>query len=389
MTFKEKLNIQKHGILLQAIYWMAFCSVQSYAAVYLSSLGYGSASIGLIVAISALVSAGVQPLLGSWVDEHNDTRLKRTSIMLAISALFFTFLLILPLPYKLIYYILAMISMVTMQPLFSALILQLKETHHSVNFGFARSFGSLAFAGISSLIGLLVEKQSAGIIPWVSLVLFTSLLLVVLRFPLPPGVGIKDGPIAGYKGEKRSGNVFTKYRGFTFAIIGFGLLFVFHNIANVFLINIVKFKGGSEAEFGYALTLMAMVEIPVMVFSEKLMQRFGTRKLLSFAVVFYVIRSTSMLLAGNMVQMYAVQLLQALSFAIYIPVSVAYVNEVMEKEDRVKGQALTVSATTLGSVAGSALGGAILESFGVVQMLGLGIASTVLGAAFVLYAVRR
>jgi PPP family 3-phenylpropionic acid transporter len=189
--------------------------------------------------------------------------------------------------------------------------------------------------------------------------------------------------------EKFVRRVKRQYPTFLWVIFGLSFIFIFHSMANVFLVKIVEAVGGTQRQFGFALSLMAMVEIPVMMGSGKLIRRFGTRKLFAFSMVFYVIRSIALLMAGNMVAIYFAQLLQALSFALYIPISVAYVGEIMAKYDLVKGQTLVVSATTLGSVTGSLLGGIVIDMFGVPQMLVIGAASTVIGATLVLLGLKK
>lgn len=388
------------SISLQAIYWMVFCSIHSYAAVFLSSLGFASTKIGLVIAISSLISVFAQPIVGAWIDQNNAQRLKKASVIIVAMALIASVILILVLSniaVALLFYMLALIFTITLQPLFSALILQLKERQESVSFGVSRAFGSLAFAGASAFIGSTVEQSTASVIPWITLFLLLTLFLIVSRFPAIKASNISGSPLRHaqsaddplYIPEKFVKRVKKQYPTFLWIIFGLSFIFIFHSMANVFLVNIVQAVGGTQRQFGFALSLMAMVEIPVMMGSGVLIRRFGTRKLFMFSMIFYVIRSIALLLADNMMAIYFAQLLQALSFAMYIPISVAYVGEIMAKYDRVKGQTLVVSATTLGSVTGSLLGGIIIDMFGVSQMLTVAAASTVIGATLVLLGLKK
>ena len=385
------------SISLQAVYWMVFCSIHSYAAVFLSSLGFASTNIGLVIAISSLISVFVQPIVGAWIDQNNTERLKKTSVIIVGIALIASAILILILShfkFALLFYMIALICTITLQPLFSAMILQLKEHHEQVSFGVSRAFGSLAFAGASAFIGSTVEKSTAAVIPWITAVLLLTLFLIATCFPNVKGI---TGANTSHETaldplsipEKFMNRVKRQYPTFLWIIFGLSFIFIFHSMANVFLVNIVQAVGGTQRQFGFALSLMAMVEIPVMMGSGALIRRFGTRKLFAFSMIFYVIRSIALLFAGSMVAIYIAQLLQALSFALYIPISVAYVGELMAPYDRVKGQTLVVSATTLGSVTGSLLGGIVIDFLGVPQMLVFGVASTAIGATFVLLGLKR
>jgi len=376
---------------------MVFCSIHSYAAVFLSSLGFASTNIGLVIAISSLISVFVQPIVGAWIDQNNTERLKKTSVIIVGIALIASAILILILShfkFALLFYMIALICTITLQPLFSAMILQLKEHHEQVSFGVSRAFGSLAFAGASAFIGSTVEKSTAAVIPWITAVLLLTLFLIATCFPNVKGI---TGANTSHETaldplsipEKFMNRVKRQYPTFLWIIFGLSFIFIFHSMANVFLVNIVQAVGGTQRQFGFALSLMAMVEIPVMMGSGALIRRFGTRKLFAFSMIFYVIRSIALLFAGSMVAIYIAQLLQALSFALYIPISVAYVGELMAPYDRVKGQTLVVSATTLGSVTGSLLGGIVIDFLGVPQMLVFGVASTAIGATFVLLGLKR
>lgn len=388
------------SITLQAIYWMVFCSIHSYAAVFLSSLGFASTNIGLVIAISSLISVFAQPIVGAWIDQKHTERLKKASTVIVAVALIASVTLILILSnlnIAMIVYMIGLVCTITLQPFFSAMILQLKERQEKVSFGVSRAFGSLAFASASAFIGATVDKSSAAVIPWITSGLLMMLFLVVTRFPILNASKLKDASVKHTQTvvdpldipEKFVKRVKRQYPTFLWIIFGLSFIFIFHSMANVFLVKIVQAVGGTQREFGFALSLMAMVEIPVMMGSGLLVRRFGTRKLLAFSMIFYVVRSVALLLAGDMVGIYFAQLLQALSFALYIPISVAYVGEIMAKYDLVKGQTLVVSATTLGGVTGSLLGGVVIDAFGVPQMLMIGAVSTVIGASFVLLGLKK
>lgn len=385
----SKPQPQLMSIILQAIYWTTFCSVFSFAAVFLKRLGFSSTSIGLIVALSSLVAAFSQPLVGTWIDKNQIKRLKKTSIGITGAAIVTTIALILPVAWKTPFFIFSLILLMTLQPLVSTMIIAMQSVDKRVSFGVSRAFGSLAFAGASSVIGTLVEQRTADIVPWISLMLYTILLGIIIVFPnqVEPVEKGHNSEHDAQGGERLS--TVKQYPSFMIVITGLIFVFIFHNISNVFLINIVQAKGGTALEFGYALTLMAMIEIPVMVASGMLMRKFGTKNLLRFAMVFYMIRSFALFSAQNMLGVYVAQLFQAFSFAVYIPVSVVYVNETMKSYDRVKGQTLLVSAATLGGVAGTLGGGVVIDQFGVSQMLFAGFISTVIGGSLVIFGLSR
>ena len=93
--------------------------------------------------------------------------------------------------------------------------------------------------------------------------------------------------------------------------------------------------------------------------------------------------------AGNIALMTVAAVMQMGSFALYIPASVYYVNEVMEERDKFKGQALMTGTNTLGGVIGSLLGGFLIDQAGVSVMNLAGLVMAVSGAVLVFLFVFR
>ena len=108
-----------------------------------------------------------------------------------------------------------------------------------------------------------------------------------------------------------------------------------------------------------------------------------------FAVVFGVSCPATVFAAGNIALMTIAAVMQMGSFAIYIPASVYYVNEVMEERDKFKGQALMTGTNTLGGVIGSLLGGFLIDQAGVSVMNLAGLVMAVSGAVLVFLFVFR
>ena len=108
-----------------------------------------------------------------------------------------------------------------------------------------------------------------------------------------------------------------------------------------------------------------------------------------FAVVFGVSCPATVFAAGNIALMTIAAVMQMGSFAIYIPASVYYVNEVMEERDKFKGQALMTGTNTLGGVIGSLLGGFLIDQAGVFVMNLAGLVMAVSGAVLVFLFVFR
>lgn len=376
------------GIVLQSIYWTAFCSIYSYAAVYLQKLDFNSSKVGLLIAVSSFIAVIIQPMIGAWTDSGKPSRLRTAALSIALITGASAALLIFyesNQTISMVLYLIELLGIITTMPLLNAMILRLTDAGAKVSFGVARAFGSLAFALGSSGLGLLIDASSASVLPYVSLTLLIFLSLVILTFPQKNILVARTSRNAVTSEAPKNNfmDFLRRYPGFIYVIAGLAFVFVFHTISNVFLVKIIEANGGTEKQFGFALTLMASVEIPTMVFSGILIRKFGTKKLFMVAMAFYVMRSLALYLSKDMMGIYFAQSLQALSFALYIPISVAYVNDRMALYDKVKGQTMIVSATTLGGVMGSIVGGSVIDHYGIHEVLLLGVISATVGAVLV------
>ncbi|WP_407371977.1 MFS transporter [Carnobacterium sp.] len=165
-------------------------------------------------------------------------------------------------------------------------------------------------------------------------------------------------------------------------------MFLFHTIVNTYLVQIIHSLGGNDSDFGLSLMITALSELPAMLGFSYLLTKRKSGIWLKVAAIFFVIRSILFLLSGSVFMINLTQLFQGLAFALYIPASTYYVNQLMQKTDYVKGQAFNIGAVTLGSVAGSFIGGWLLDNAGVPEMLSAGIAASFIGCLLLFYSVK-
>jgi PPP family 3-phenylpropionic acid transporter len=278
-----------------------------------------------------------------------------------------------------------------MQPLINAFIFTYINAGYDVNFGFSRGIGSLSFAGLSFTVGMLINQYSPEFIPWVGILLTTLLVLVTLMFPK---INIQaDRLIVENQSELSApllkNGFLGKYGLFPVFLFSLIFLFTFHTIINTYLNQITTSLGAANGDFGTSLTIAALSELPAMLGFGYLLKKMKVTVLLKISGFFYALRGLLYLFATSVAMINATQLLQALSFAVLTPAAVYYVNHIMTENDRVKGQTFMVGATTVGSVAGSLLGGWLLDISSVRVMLLAGFLAALLGGVLMFVATRE
>lgn len=387
------LSLQIAG--LQAVYWMTYAPIASFAAVYLLSKDFSNQQIGWVLALGNVFAILLQPALGMLIDRFAKFSPKSvlSSLALLCVALLAGLIFVAGgLVWMMGVYVAVLALFFTMQPLVNALIFEYINAGHDVSFGTTRAMGSISFALLSSLLGIGVTRFSTGILPIVCIVLFLSLFLLVISFPPlsikgsgPTFHGLLDDqpdpvPAVGF---------LRKYERFTPFLIAIVCLFIFHTVINNFLAQIMTSVGGQNTDIGVSLTIAALCELPALLGFSFLISKFSMHSLLKLSGLFYALRSFIYLLAASVWMINLGQVFQALSFAVFVPASVYYVNEIMGQKDRVKGQTLITGAITLGNFIGSVMGGWLLDLSGVPLLLTFGAVGAVAGCLVLIYSVRK
>ena len=134
---------------------------------------------------------------------------------------------------------------------------------------------------------------------------------------------------------------------------------------------------------------MAFLEIPPMLFFGFLRKKFTCEKMLKFASIMFTIKISVIFMAKSVMTIYAIQLIQMFSFALFLPAMVNFIHETMSRGEAVKGQALYTMMTTVSSVIASVAGGIILDAFGAKTLTFVSTVITLLGALIVIACVDK
>ncbi|WP_313467824.1 MFS transporter [Carnobacterium sp.] len=393
MTKHTSLTLKYAG--LQSLYWMCFCAIYGFASVFLLAKNFENQQIGVILALVNIFSVVLQPAVGFLVDQLSSLSLKKVISSIAIVNILFLIGLITvpdnPLISTALYIGVTSLTL-TLQPLLNSLIFEHINEGLEINYGLTRGVGSLSFAFISFFLGRALNEYNATIIPLLCVSLYLIFLLLIVTFPATE-TQLSRETSEFYSNEatrpKSLLHFFKQYERFLLFLIAIVFLFGFHTIINSYLVQIMASLGGKDSDFGLSLTIAASVELPAMLGFGYLASKYKSSSLLKISSFFFVVRSLLFLGSSTVWMINIAQLFQALSFAIYVPASAYYVNKLMKKGDKVKGQTLVIGATTLGSVFGNGLGGWLLDNATVHTMLTAGMLSAVFGCLLLFYAIKK
>ena len=384
--------------LINITYFMAFCTVHAYAAVYLLDRGFTNTQIGVLLAVANITSALAQPMVASLIDRQGNFTNRNVMIICAgIIAAGSALLLVADTSKILVFIVFALIYMIqfTYMPVMTALNFEYQNHGINIIYGLARGLGSAGFAITSALVGRIVEREGVRILLYLNIVIMAVQMVIVYFFKLPKdaktddsksasGESIKEGETGNLaKGSEASSLTafFGKYPAFVLMLAGTVLIFFTHNMLNDYLIQIVRPLGGSEKHLGYATFIAAFLELPTMAAMTLFSKKLSMRVMLVISGIAFTLKAIVMTLATNIPMVYISQSMQLLAYAVFIPASAYYVSQNISETDQVKGQAFVTSCFTLSGVFSSLLCGVILDHMGVKAMLVIGSIVSVAGAA--------
>ncbi|MBO4905112.1 MAG: MFS transporter [Lachnospiraceae bacterium] len=370
--------------ILNAAYFSAFCTVHAYAAVYLLAKGMTNTQVGILLAVSNILSAVLQPVVAGIIDRPGSFTNKRC-IIISVTAIMAGSAVLLAFPDAgvVIFIIYALIYTIQFvyQPVLTALCFEYRKKGCDIIFGLARGLGSAGFAVTSLFIGRAVEENGVSVLLWMNIAVMIISLIAVLTFNAP-GQGPADDTSVHTEGHSAHNGfaVFAKlYPAFMAFLVGTICFFFGHNMINDFMIVIIRNLGGGETQMGYATFLQAILELPVMAAIGIVLKKYSADKLLVFSGMAFWIKITILVFATNMIGMYVSQSFQLFAYAVFVPAGAYYVSQTMEEFDQVKGQAYITSAITIGGVFSNLISGVILDRLGITTMLLTGSAVCAVG----------
>ena len=368
---KNFSTVTFHYMIITGGFWMAFCVVTAYAAVFLHGAGYDDQELGIILALGNVGGAVLGPLLGSWIDRNHRIRHATViTVLLGVQLLLLAALRLNPQKNLLctVCYVLYITFMMPVNALNLDLCVRLEHAKAPLNFGLARSMGSFAFVILSTLLGILTEQLGFRMLPLAGIAVILLQLIGNRLVDLDLREAEKNLPEGETLLQEKSSSLTSFIRenkAFCLMLFGTIIIFTAHNTDGNFLINLVENVGGGPAIMGYLAAFTAIVEVPVMMFSSKLPKKWSRVQYIRLAFVFFVLKILAYALAPNIPLLFASRILQAPSYALYTVLIVGYADEVVARKDSAKAQSLAFSMTTIGSVLASLIGGSMFKTAGV------------------------
>lgn len=394
---KKLLNIEYSCI--HANYWMIYGILSSFASVFLLARDYSNTEIGLILAAANIVAVVLQPFIADLADRSRRFSLAGiTQIMTVMMMVMTAGLFILQRKSAALSVIFVMLIAwhTLVQPLINTLNFKLQACGTHINFGAARSAGSLAYSALMAVLGTLVESLGVEILP-ISAEVIMALLLVSLaltksQYDKMKSADEKKSSAGEIRVDEEEINLLRFVRRnkvFCIANLGVIGLFFSNSVMNNYLMQIVDEVGGTSEDMGRILSLMAFLEIPTLVLFDRLRKKFTCQRMLKVGALGFTVKIVMCHLAGSVSLILAAQIFQLVAFGLFLPAMVHFIDEIMSRGEAVKGQSVFTMMVTLTTIFSSLAGGAILDASGAKMLTLTAAIATAAGAVVIFAAVDR
>ena len=374
MDNTKQLNIEYFS--LQSLFWMTYCMVVGFSVTYLLSCGYSNSEAGYILASANICALILQPFFADLADRSKKIN-AMTIFLVSIEIIFVCsiglfFIGVRSLIVTLIYVV--MITLVNAVIAFLTSIQFLMDTSKSkINFGLCRAGGSLCFAILSALMGIMIERIGMKSIP-LALFIITLLMIGLCIFITRHSINGNIKAVLTLE-KKRSSSLFVFFKeNPRFMILSIAMLFIYyaHAFITNFTISIVRNVGGDNREMGYLIAFMALMELPGMIGFKEISRRFKVSSLLLFSMIMFSVKAIIVWLSPSLITLSFGFALQFVSFALYIPASVQYANIIIDEKDTVKAQMMFNLMQVGGAVFSSIIGGWLIDFSGISHALLVG-----------------
>jgi len=398
-----KLNAEYASTL--GAYWMIYGITGSFASVFMLAKGYDNMHIGITLAAANLLALGLQPFVADHMDKAKgikiiDASAWMTLLMMLTGAGYFVFT---GGSFMLAAVIVAILAIhALLQPLLNSLAFRLSESGTNVNFGIGRAGGSLGFSVIVGVLGTLVEKKGVMSVPVCAEAVCALLiaLLFLTKYSFTKMKRANDIEIAEHAGGKPAEaeeederidlRAFIRRNKYFFIMnLGISGLLFSNAILSNYMPQIAGGVGGTTEQTGRILSLMALLEMPTMIFIGTIKKHFRSTTLIKIASVGFTGKIVVCWLAGSVGVLFAAQAFQLAAFALLMPAMVYYVNEIMSPGEAVKGQSLFTMMFTFATIIASFAGGWILDASGPKVLTFAAALVTAAGAAVVFMSINK
>lgn len=338
------------------LYYGAFAAFMPYVVLYYQSLGFNGAQIGLLTSLSPLLALVGAPLLTGLADSARRHRLVMSLAMLVtvtVIALFPLLTTFLPVLAAIFFYALLSSPVISMAD--SATMTALGKQPEL--YGRLRLGGTIGWGIASPIIGAFIQDHDLRLVFYIAAAGMFLALLVSQNFSYRQASTVHS-PLSGAR-------LLLANRRFVLFLLmalasGIGL-----STVNNYLFPYMEELHISKSLMGVSMTLSTISELPVLLFSNRLLKRLKPHGLLVLGMGMTALRLLLFAVASTATEVLVFQLINGLTFGAVWVAGVSYAEQSAPPGLSASAQGLFSAVVFgIGAAIGGFAGSLLLEALG-------------------------
>ena len=382
----ESRRITRSFMFLYIGFYISQIIYYGYLPATLYSYGYGETFVGYVMTLMSASGLVLRLVIGYIIDKYSCPK-----------ALIITFFSIYAITQVIFFFMYQSVLFITLFSLISlglvgivatlcdSWVVKIREVRPSVDYGRARSFGSMSYAITGLITGQVIAAFSNSALAYFALVAWLVLISAASSLPNPPKIDKTKGKVT----IKECLSIIIKEKAYILMLVCSMLNSPAEIAANSYYSVIVTGKGGTSAQVGLGLFVMAFTEFWVVYFFSKIARRVGVERMFYLGLFGNAIRAFVLALAPNATWVVIGICTQAISFALTMPGTVLIITKIVGIKYSTTSMQIFYVARSLLQMGLSTPLGWIAENMGINTMLYLSMIPSILGAIILMFYTER
>ena len=365
-------------VILFFFYDLAFALFSALISVYLIGKGYSASQVSLLISVASLANMVTQPIIGNLTERFG---MRPVNMVLFGSSCLAAGLFVIAPNFAIIVIAYALINLIMngVNP-----VVERMATSSPYSYGSVRMWGSIGFAAGTQLTGLLYD-HIAPVAPYVAFI-FAMLLAILGFWGTNPRVPEAEQANIENDGEPVSTKDLLTNKLFLYYLVLQVLFAAVTGAAYSFCAAYLTNKGLDASLASTFLAVAALIEIPLLLFSSKFMDKIPNKVLLlgvfAMVVIEMVIYGLNMPLPLIIVATFIGRHPPAI---INIMTNMKVVNTIVDPRQQITGLALVKTCQSFGTIISNNIGGRIADAAGYPAMFMFLLAMIALGLVGVVF----
>ena len=376
-------------VFLQGSYLSMQCVSVIFFVQAFKRFGYSNTIIGTILMFNAVISIFTQPFWGYMADKLAKDRQIIGGCTFTGALLYGAFIFSGGAKTLAITAAVGMYAIFfPMMHLIDSYIAKLILDGYAINYSATRAGGSLSYSVTAFLFGHLIAFMGMRYTPLIGMRIAPFIYIIFCIIHLLTLWKLPDARCSGEKKQAaslREGISYLMHNPVFVAYVAAYILMSLTSTPTNQFYPVVMFEmGGNESNVGTGISLQSVCELPVMLSFTWVMRKTRIRPVVFIIIgmVFFSLKAISIAYAPGIAFVYLGSMLHGLSFAIFLPASVAFLMENVRREYLSSAQMISVAiGGNLISILGSPLTGMLVDAMGAQHMLRLMCPGALFGAA--------